>query len=109
MGLLLTVAIMVVYIVLGVLYESYIHPITILSGLPSAGFGALSFDLSSLPSSLFSDCRSFGWARPPRLALGQEPDGGERNILPAAFAMHHRMSPSTRQGLPRGGGRYAAP
>jgi len=41
MGLLLTVAIMVVYIVLGVLYESYIHPITILSGLPSAGFGAL--------------------------------------------------------------------
>ncbi len=41
MGLLLTVAIMVVYIVLGVLYESYVHPITILSGLPSAGFGAL--------------------------------------------------------------------
>ena len=32
---------MVVYIVLGILYESYIHPITILSGLPSAGFGAL--------------------------------------------------------------------
>jgi HAE1 family hydrophobic/amphiphilic exporter-1 len=30
-----------VYIVLGILYESYIHPITILSGLPSAGFGAL--------------------------------------------------------------------
>jgi hydrophobe/amphiphile efflux-1 (HAE1) family protein len=41
LGLLLTVAILVVYIVLGVLYESYIHPITILSGLPSAGFGAL--------------------------------------------------------------------
>src|SRR5205807_1652381 len=39
--LLLFVAIMVVYIVLGILYESYIHPITILSGLPSAGFGAL--------------------------------------------------------------------
>ena len=32
---------MVVYIVLGILYESYIHPLTILSGLPSAGFGAL--------------------------------------------------------------------
>ena len=32
---------MVVYIVLGALYESYIHPLTILSGLPSAGFGAL--------------------------------------------------------------------
>ena len=39
--LLLMVAIMVVYIVLGVLYESYVHPVTILSGLPSAGFGAL--------------------------------------------------------------------
>ncbi|HEX7974768.1 MAG TPA: efflux RND transporter permease subunit, partial [Anaerolineales bacterium] len=37
----LTVAVMVVYIVLGVLYESYVHPLTILSGLPSAGFGAL--------------------------------------------------------------------
>jgi hydrophobe/amphiphile efflux-1 (HAE1) family protein len=41
MGLLLTIAILVVYIVLGVLYESYIHPLTILSGLPSAGLGAL--------------------------------------------------------------------
>jgi hydrophobic/amphiphilic exporter-1 (mainly G- bacteria), HAE1 family len=39
--LLLIVAIGVVYIVLGILYESYIHPITILSGLPSAGVGAL--------------------------------------------------------------------
>ncbi len=38
---LLIIAITVVYIVLGVLYESYIHPLTILSGLPSAGFGAL--------------------------------------------------------------------
>src|SRR5439155_2097981 len=39
--LLLIVAVMVVYIVLGILYESYVHPLTILSGLPSAGFGAL--------------------------------------------------------------------
>jgi HAE1 family hydrophobic/amphiphilic exporter-1 len=39
--LLIVIAILVVYIVLGVLYESYVHPITILSGLPSAGFGAL--------------------------------------------------------------------
>ena len=41
LGLLLFVAIGVVYIVLGMLYESYIHPLTILSGLPSAGLGAL--------------------------------------------------------------------
>lgn len=41
LGLLLAVALMVVYIVLGVLYESYIHPLTILSGIPSAGVGAL--------------------------------------------------------------------
>ncbi|HUI27386.1 MAG TPA: efflux RND transporter permease subunit, partial [Candidatus Kryptonia bacterium] len=39
--LLLIGAILVIYIVLGILYESFIHPITILSGLPSAGFGAL--------------------------------------------------------------------
>ncbi|HET7600254.1 MAG TPA: multidrug efflux RND transporter permease subunit [Gemmatimonadales bacterium] len=39
--LLLAVAIIVIYLVLGILYESFIHPLTILSGLPSAGFGAL--------------------------------------------------------------------
>lgn len=38
---LLAVAIFVIYIVLGILYESFIHPLTILSGLPSAGLGAL--------------------------------------------------------------------
>jgi hydrophobic/amphiphilic exporter-1 (mainly G- bacteria), HAE1 family len=41
LAVLLLIAIMVVYIVLGILYESYIHPLTILSGLPSAAFGAL--------------------------------------------------------------------
>jgi HAE1 family hydrophobic/amphiphilic exporter-1 len=41
MGILLIMAIVVIYIVLGILYESFIHPLTILSGLPSAGFGAL--------------------------------------------------------------------
>ena len=41
MGLLLALAITTIYLVLGVLYESAIHPLTILSGLPSAGLGAL--------------------------------------------------------------------
>jgi HAE1 family hydrophobic/amphiphilic exporter-1 len=41
LGLLLFMAILVIYLVLGILYESFIHPLTILSGLPSAGFGAL--------------------------------------------------------------------
>jgi len=41
MPLLLAAAILVVYIVLGMLYESYIHPVTILSALPAAGVGAL--------------------------------------------------------------------
>jgi HAE1 family hydrophobic/amphiphilic exporter-1 len=41
LGVLLLIAILVIYIVLGVLYESFIHPLTILSGLPSAAFGAL--------------------------------------------------------------------
>jgi HAE1 family hydrophobic/amphiphilic exporter-1 len=41
LGILLLMAILVIYIVLGILYESFIHPLTILSGLPSAAFGAL--------------------------------------------------------------------
>lgn len=39
--ILLIMAILIIYIVLGILYESFIHPVTILSGLPAAGFGAL--------------------------------------------------------------------
>jgi HAE1 family hydrophobic/amphiphilic exporter-1 len=41
LGVILVMAIFVIYIVLGILYESFIHPITILSGLPAAGLGAL--------------------------------------------------------------------
>jgi HAE1 family hydrophobic/amphiphilic exporter-1 len=41
LGTLLVMSIIVIYLVLGVLYESFVHPLTILSGLPSAGLGAL--------------------------------------------------------------------
>jgi HAE1 family hydrophobic/amphiphilic exporter-1 len=41
LGVILLMAIFVIYVVLGILYESFIHPLTILSGLPSAGLGAL--------------------------------------------------------------------
>ena len=41
LGWVLALAVFVIYVVLGVLYESFIHPLTILSGLPAAGFGAL--------------------------------------------------------------------
>jgi HAE1 family hydrophobic/amphiphilic exporter-1 len=40
-GMLILLSILVIYIILGMLYESFIHPITILSGLPSAGIGAV--------------------------------------------------------------------
>jgi hydrophobic/amphiphilic exporter-1 (mainly G- bacteria), HAE1 family len=41
LGMLLAIAILVIYLILGILYEDFLHPITILSGLPSAGFGAI--------------------------------------------------------------------
>jgi HAE1 family hydrophobic/amphiphilic exporter-1 len=53
--MLLILAILVIYLVLGILYESFIHPITILSGLPAAGFGALlTLMLFGLQLDLFS-------------------------------------------------------
>jgi HAE1 family hydrophobic/amphiphilic exporter-1 len=55
MGLLIVLAIVVVYIILGVLYESFIHPLTILSGLPSAGLGALiTLLIFGVPLSLYA-------------------------------------------------------
>jgi HAE1 family hydrophobic/amphiphilic exporter-1 len=55
LGLLLLLAVLVVYIVLGILYESFFHPLTILSGLPSAGMGALiALELGGLPLSLYA-------------------------------------------------------
>jgi len=41
MGILILLSVVVIYLVLGILYESFIHPLTILSGLPTAGLGAL--------------------------------------------------------------------
>ncbi len=41
MGMLLILCVVIIYIILGILYESFLHPLTILSGLPAAGFGAL--------------------------------------------------------------------
>jgi HAE1 family hydrophobic/amphiphilic exporter-1 len=55
LGMLLVLAILVIYLVLGILYESFIHPLTILSGLPAAGFGALlTLMLLGLQLDLFS-------------------------------------------------------
>ena len=54
--ILLIVAILVIYIILGILYESFIHPLTILSGIPAAGLGAL------LTLMLFRmDLNLYGW------------------------------------------------
>ena len=54
-GLLLAIAILTVYIILGILYESFIHPLTILSGLPSAAVGALlTLELFGIPLSLYA-------------------------------------------------------
>jgi multidrug efflux pump subunit AcrB len=54
-GILLTIAIMTVYIILGILYESFVHPLTILSGLPSAAVGALiTLQLFGIPLSLYA-------------------------------------------------------
>ncbi|MBV9540583.1 MAG: efflux RND transporter permease subunit [Alphaproteobacteria bacterium] len=55
MGLLLLIAIITVYIILGILYESFIHPLTILSGLPSAAVGALlTLWITGIPLSLYA-------------------------------------------------------
>ncbi|HEX9701664.1 MAG TPA: efflux RND transporter permease subunit, partial [Rhodospirillales bacterium] len=55
MGLLLAMAILVIYIVLGILYESFIHPLTILSGLPAAGVGAIAALMAfGIPLSLYA-------------------------------------------------------
>src|SRR3989449_792198 len=58
LGMLVLMSILVIYLVLGILYESFVHPITILSRLPSAGFGAL------LSLYLFHVAAVKGWVSP---------------------------------------------
>jgi HAE1 family hydrophobic/amphiphilic exporter-1 len=58
LGMLVIMAVFVIYVVLGILYESFIHPITILSGLPAAGFGAL------LTLYFFHSAAQRGWVSP---------------------------------------------
>ena len=95
---------MVVYIVLGVLYESYIHPITILSALPSAGVGALlalmlfGYDLSVI--ALIGIILLIGIVKKNAIMMidfaleaerrpGQEPARGHPRGLPAALPADH--------------------
>jgi hydrophobic/amphiphilic exporter-1 (mainly G- bacteria), HAE1 family len=55
MGLLILAAVLTIYIVLGILYESFIHPFTILTGLPSAAIGAfIALDLASMDLSVIA-------------------------------------------------------
>ena len=95
--LLILAALVVVYLILGILYESYIHPITILSTLPSAGVGALAilmafgydFSLIALIGIILLDrhrqeerhhdgrFRDRGRTRPAQVAGGIDPAGGD--------------------------------
>ena len=102
--LLILAALVTVYIVLGVLYESYIHPITILSTLPSAGVGALlalllcGTDLSVI--ALIGIILLIGIVKKNAIMMidfaleaerneGKSPDGGDLRGLPAALPADH--------------------
>ena len=102
--LLILAALLVVYIILGVLYESYIHPLTILSTLPSAGVGALlmlmlfHFDLSIVGTIgiilLIGIVKKNGimmvdFAIHAERNEHLEPAGGDPQGLPAALPAHH--------------------
>ncbi len=102
--LLVAAAILVVYIVLGILYESYIHPITILSALPSAGVGALlalmilHYDLSVI--AMIGVVLLVGIVKKNAIMMidfalqaeryhGKSPAGGNPRGLPAALQADH--------------------
>lgn len=88
MGFLLILAVLAIYIVLGILYESFVHPLTILSTLPPATFGALiTLQYFGLPLSLYSFLGII-------LLVGIVKKNG---IIMVDYALenerHHRMSP----------------
>ena len=133
--LLIAAAILAVYIVLGMLYESYIHPITILSALPSAGVGALlalmlfDYDLSVI--ALIGIILLIGIVKKNAIMMidfaleaererRQEPARGDPRGLPAALPADHDddlrrhrsapcRSPSARAPAPSCAGRSASP
>src|SRR5258707_10846591 len=82
--LLIAAALVVVYLILGILYESYIHPITILSTLPSAGVGAIAtlmvfgFDFSLI--ALIGIVLLIGIVKENRIMLGEFSDVSERDL-----------------------------
>ena len=103
-GVLILAALVTVYIVLGVLYESYIHPVTILSTLPSAGVGALlalmlfknDFSVIALDRDRAADRhREEERHHDDRLRAGRRAARGQASArghlpgLPAAFPSHH--------------------
>jgi hypothetical protein len=103
LGLVLLMAIAVIYIVLGVLYESFTHPLTILSGLPAAGLGALlTLLIFGVELNLYAVRRRHharragekerdhdGGLRGGRPAHGQDRGRGDPLKLPRAFPSDH--------------------
>ena len=90
---LIAAALVVVYLILGMLYESFIHPLTILSTLPSAGVGALlalmsgGFDLSVI--GIIGIILLIGIVKKNGImlvdfAIQRERDGGDRRMTPSA-------------------------
>jgi HAE1 family hydrophobic/amphiphilic exporter-1 len=79
LGLLLLAAVLVIYLILGILHESFIHPLTILSGLPSAGVGALlTLILFNQELNLYGFVeRIVAWAAASKRRKGLAPPPGE--------------------------------
>ncbi len=122
--LLILAALVTVYIVLGVLYESYIHPITILSTLPSAGVGALlalylchnDFSVIALIGIVLligivkkNAIMMIDFALEAERKEGLAPAGGHLSGLPAAFPSDHDDDDGRAAGRPAAGAGDAAP